>query len=132
MKTKTMEEVDEARLRRPPRRPGGEPVAAMAWISEEELMVELKPERVQQWLELWPQWQLGASGKALQRVRVFPTGAVASAYAAFVTTFAAARSLPVGVNVAGGEVKVILYTRQCSGKVHPLTGAVLDLASHLA
>lgn len=132
MKTKTMEEGEEARLRRPPRRPGGEPVAAAAWISEEELRQELKPERVQLWLEFWPQWQLGASGKAVQRTRWFPTDAVATMYAAFVTAFAAARSLPVGVNVAGGEVKVILYTRQCAGRVHPLTGAVLDLASHLA
>jgi hypothetical protein len=75
---------------------------------------------------------LGASGKALQRARLFPTDTVASMYAAFVTAFAAARSLPVGVNVAGGEVKVILYARQSTGKVHPLTGAVLDFAGHLA
>src|SRR5437764_12514 len=33
MKTKRMEEVGEARLRRPPRRPGGERVAAVAWIA---------------------------------------------------------------------------------------------------
>jgi hypothetical protein len=51
---KTMEEAGEAGLRRPPRRPGGEPAASAAWISPEELVMDLKPERVQQWLELWP------------------------------------------------------------------------------
>ena len=130
MYTKKTPERETSDLRRVPH-PGGEPGDGAAWLTAEELMAELKPERVQDWLEAWPQWQLGSSGRAVQRVRSFPTDTLATLYASFVTAFAAARSLPVGVNVSSGEVKVILYTRQCSGRIGPLTGAVLDLASQL-
>src|SRR5579872_142530 len=64
----------------------------------------LKPERVQEFLTAWPDWTLGMGERALLRSRIFPNPAVASSYGAFVTRFAAARGLPVSIDVQGGTL----------------------------
>lgn len=57
-------------LRRVPR-PGGSGLAA------ERNGVFLKPERVQEWLQAWPDWRLRENGKSLHRAKEFPSRQVA-------------------------------------------------------
>jgi hypothetical protein len=93
--------------------------------------IDLKPERIQIWLESFPAWRLGADDRTLHRAKSFPTAAVAAQYGVFVTGLAAALSLPVRVSIAGGEVELALYSGCRCGKTAPLTGAVLGLAEQI-
>lgn len=104
-------------------------------LSEMALIVgpdwELKPERVQKFLEAWPDWTLGMEGRAILRTRIFPNPAVASSYGAFVTRFSTARGLPVSIDVQGGTLQIALFSRRDDEGFQPLTEAVLQLAESL-
>ena len=93
--------------------------------------IDLKPERIQIWLESFPTWRLGAADRTLHRTRSFPTPAVAAQYGVFVTGLAAALSLPVRVSIAGGEVELALYSGCRRGKTAPLTEAALGFAEQI-
>jgi len=92
---------------------------------------ELKPERVQKFLEAWPDWTLGMGGRAVLRTRIFPNPAVASSYGAFVTRFATAHGLPVSIDVQGGTLQIALFSPRDDQGFSPLTEAVLQLAESL-
>lgn len=92
---------------------------------------ELKPERVQKFLEAWPDWTLGMEGRALLRTRVFPNPTVASSYGAFVTRFATAHGLPVAIDVQRGKVQIALFSPRDDERLQPLTEVVLQLAEAL-
>lgn len=92
---------------------------------------ELKPERVQKFLEAWPDWTLGMGDRALLRTRIFPNPAVASSYGAFVTRFATAHGLPVSIDVNGGKVQIALFSPSDDERLLPLTEIVLQLAEAL-
>jgi hypothetical protein len=93
--------------------------------------IDLKPERVQVWLESFPAWWLGADGRTLHRAKSFPTPIVAAQYGAFVAGLAGALSLPVRVGLAGGEVEMALFSGRRCGKAAPLTEAVLGFAEQI-
>jgi hypothetical protein len=92
---------------------------------------ELKPERVQKFLEAWPDWTLGMEGRSLLRTRVFPNPTVASSYGAFVTRFATAHGLPVSIDVQRGKVQIALFAPSDDESLQPLTEVVLQLAEAL-
>jgi hypothetical protein len=107
---------------------GGEP-SEMALVTESGLF--LKPERVQEFLDAWPDWTLGMAGRAVLRTRVFPNPTVASSYGAFVTRFASAHGLPVSIDVQSGKVQIALFSPRNDEGFQPLTEAVLQLAEAL-
>jgi hypothetical protein len=129
--TRTMEV--KAELRRLPR-PGGEGVG----VAETALLTlpgdlgdELKPERVQEWLQARPEWHLSPAGKVLHGSRAFPTCEAATHYSAFVTSLAAALALPVKVKVADYRVELSLFSPRHGRRFNPLTEAVLDFATRI-
>jgi|SRR4051794_38285311 hypothetical protein len=93
--------------------------------------IDLKPERVQEWLLSWPAWSLGSAGRTLHRTRELPTADVAAQYGAYVTGLAGSLSLPVRVSIVGGKVEMVLFSGRHCGRVTPLTQSVLDFATHL-
>ncbi len=107
---------------------GGEP-SEMALVMGSGLF--LKPERVQEFLDAWPDWTLGMAGRAVLRTRVFPNPTVASSYGAFVTRFASAHGLPVSIDVQSGKVQIALFSPRNDEGFTPLTEAVLQLAESL-
>ena len=105
-----------AELRRPPR----------------PILNELKSERVQEMLKAMPGWKMLADGKAIHRIREFPSACTASAFAAFVTHFAGSRKQAVNVVVAGRRVTLVLPgTARPRGAFGGLTRAVLAFAQTL-
>lgn len=126
-------------LRRPRRPPGGEEgdlLVATQALSGEPLkpatvQERLRQEHAQEVLQALPGWRMTADGKALHRTRELPTPAVASLFSAYVTGLAGALSLPVAVNVCGGQVMVTLHARRSHGRLVIVTDAVLDLARRL-
>jgi pterin-4a-carbinolamine dehydratase len=96
------------------------------------LISELKPERVQEWLAAHPEWSLEASGKALRRVRSFPSASSAAHFASFVSGLASAMEMPALLKVAGDTVHISLYSPQEQEQcLSPLTENVLALAGHV-
>jgi hypothetical protein len=93
--------------------------------------LDLKPERVQEWLRAWPDWSVGKTGKTLHRTRVLPTADAAAQYGAYVTSLAGALSLPVRVSVVDGKVGLVLFSGRTESRFRPLTQAVLDFAATL-
>jgi pterin-4a-carbinolamine dehydratase len=91
----------------------------------------LRQEYAQEVLQALPGWRLTADGKALHRAKELPSPAIASLYSAYVTGFAGALSLPVAVNVSGGQVMVTLHARRNHGRLTAVTDAVLDFARRL-
>jgi hypothetical protein len=131
----TQKTVVTTKVRRVPHPGGGGEATAEAvpaeLIAGGEEDLDLKPERVQEWLQAWPAWKLTATGKMIHRVRAFPTSEVAAHYGAFVTGLAGALALPVQVNIAEGQVKLSLYAGRRQGRLAPLTEAVLAFATQL-
>jgi hypothetical protein len=138
------------RLRRPPRPNGdaetnlkpervqkeGDLLLAAQALAGEPLKPATQQERLRQEyalavLQALPGWRMTADGKALHRVRELPSPAVASLYTAYVTGYAGALSLPVAVNVCGGQVMVTLHARRNHGRLTTVTDAVLDFARRL-
>jgi hypothetical protein len=115
-------------LKRLPHPQGGGPEEL---ISGDEEDLDLKPERVQEWLRARPDWQLEGKGRMLRRARTFPTREVAAQYSAFVTGLAGALALPVKVDVLDGEVTLWLYSGRRGNRCNPLTENVLGFADQL-
>lgn len=101
-------------LRRPPRPPE-----------------RLKAERVQLWLESKPEWRLNYNGTALSRMLDFPGAQVATAYAAFVSSFAAAVNVPLTVGIHGGRVITRVHAPAPLGCHDDSTDLVLGFAEML-
>ena len=95
------------------------------------LQARLKSERVQEMLKALPGWRLQPGGKAINRVKAFPTPEVARQYSSFVACYAGAVGLPVLMNVAGGQVLVTLHAPRSRGRAGLLTEAVVDFARRL-
>jgi hypothetical protein len=112
-------------LRRVPR-PGGS-----GELAAEGDVVFLKPERVQEWLQAWPDWRLHANGKSLHRTRELPSRRVAERYGTFVTALAGALGQPMRVSFVDGKVDLSLYSNRDRGRFDPLTETVLRLAAQL-
>lgn len=112
-------------LRRVPRPGGPGELAAQGDI------VFLKPERVQEWLQAWPDWRLHANGKSLHRAKEFPSRRVAERYGTFVTALAGALGQPLRVSFVDGKVDLSLYSFRDRGRFDPLTETVLTLATQL-
>jgi hypothetical protein len=123
--TKVMEMTTE--LKRPPHSQGGAPEELIAGDE----ILDLKPERVQEWLLARPDWQLDGKGRMIRRVRTFPTREVAARYSAFVTGLAGALALPVKVDVYDGEITLWLYSGRRGSRCNPLTENVLGFADQL-
>ena len=116
--------------------PEGDPEDLKSERVQEPLMASVVQERISQerlqaWLLGRPGWQMAASGKAIQRTKAFPAPEIAAQYNAFVTAYAGALSLPVAVNVLGGQVEVTLHARREHGRLAPLTESVLILAEQI-
>ena len=91
----------------------------------------LKAERVQLWLESRPEWRLNSNGRAVSRKLDFPGPQVATAYAAFVSSFAAAVNVPVTVGVHGGRVITRVHAPAPLGCHDDSTDLVLGFAGML-
>ena len=116
--------------------PEGDPEDLKSERVQEPLMASvvqerLSSERLQAWLVGRPGWQMASSGRAIQRMKAFPTPEVAAQYSAFVTGYAGVLGLPVAVNVLGGQVEVTLHARREHGRLSPLTEPVLVLAEQI-
>jgi pterin-4a-carbinolamine dehydratase len=95
------------------------------------LQARLKSERVQELLKALPGWRLQPGGKAINRVKGFPTPEVARQYSGFVASYAGAMGLPVILNVAGGQVVITLHAPRSRGRAGLVTEAVVDFARRL-
>src|SRR3954447_11487391 len=95
-----------------------------------EIHSTLKPERVQEWLAAHPEWSLDSTGQVLQRIRSFPSAAVAAHFASFVSGLASSVALPALLKVTGDTVHISLGSPggQCQA---PLTENVLTLAGQV-
>lgn len=112
--------------------PGGEGVAETALLTlAGDLGAELKPERVQEWLQARPEWSLASEGRVLHCDRAFPTCEAATHYSAFVVSLAMALSLPVKVKVTGYRFKLSLFSPRHGVRLNPLTEAVLNFATRI-
>ena len=146
METTRTATTQPGRLRRPPRPPEEvdplkpervqEELAAALALAGQPLKTttvqeRLRQEYAQEVLQALPGWRLTADGKALHRAKELPSPAIASLYSAYVTGFAGALSLPVAVNVSGGQVMVTLHARRNHGRLTAVTDAVLDFARRL-
>ena len=87
----------------------------------------LKPERVQEWLAAHPEWSLDATGQVLQRIRSFPSAAVAAHFASFVSGLASSAALPALLKVTGDTVHISLGSPGGQYQA-PLTENLLTLA----
>lgn len=124
--TKKMEMAMELR-RVPAQEAAGGPASGLG----EELFEELKPERVQEWLQAFPAWHLGSTAHTLHRAKAFPTAEVAAQYGAFVTGLAGALGLPVRVSIVDGQSSLLLHAGRQHGRYVPLTEAVLAFAAEI-
>jgi pterin-4a-carbinolamine dehydratase len=126
--TRVLELTSE--LKRPPH-PQGDPAAIALELIPGVDDPELKPERVQEWLQARPDWQLDEKGRMIHRVRKFPNREVAAQYSSFVTGLAASLALSVKVKVSEGQVALSLYSGRRGGRCNPLTENVLGFADQL-
>jgi|GraSoiStandDraft_5_1057265.scaffolds.fasta_scaffold17613_3 hypothetical protein len=106
------------RLRRPPHLGGG-------------LVVDLKPERVQEWLAARPEWRLVLRGKGLTRAKELSTVTAATFYGTLVAHLAAVAELPAKVVLCGCRVEITLVSGRHHDGLYPLTEDVLDLAGQI-
>jgi len=104
-------EWKDPRLRRPPRRPGG----------------QLKPERVQEELKTMPGWRALARARGLGRTRRFNQPLAAAKFAAWVAELASAEGHAVTVGVCGSRVSLVLQRRSRNG----ISLALLDFARQI-
>jgi hypothetical protein len=91
---------------------------------------ELKPERVQLWLDANPGWRLEGSGTVLRRTRIFPGQGAALQFASFVSGLATSMALPAALEVRGGTVRVSLGSPRGRHRA-PITENVLTLAGQI-
>jgi len=119
------------RLRRPPRPELDEVALAARGAVDLAVEAKLKAERVQEMLRAMPDWQLTLGGKGIHRVREFPSAEVATLYSTFVTGFAKAYGLPVGLYINGGQVRLTLYACRYRGRLVDLTEHVVGFAQQL-
>ena len=107
----TEERRNGPRLRRPPRRPGG----------------QLKPERVQEELRTMPGWRALAKARGLGRTRRFNQPMAAAKFAAWVTELASAEGHAVTVGIYGSRVSIALQRPSRNG----ISMALLDFARQI-
>jgi hypothetical protein len=118
-------------LRRPGKR-DQDPEALVAQGGvDPDVAARLKAERVQEMLRAMPEWQVTLEGKAINRVKAFPTPAVAALYGGYVIGLAGALDLPVTVSVAGGQVLVTLNEHRECGHLVELTEMVVGFAQQI-
>ena len=103
---------------------------AVATDSQAGKLQRLKAEWVQERLRRTPGWQLTRSGRAIDRLREFPSPRVAASYAGFVAELAATAQTPVNVLVTGGQVVVTIHGN-AARRGGALTLAALELAEFL-
>ena len=119
------------RLRRPPRPGFDEAALAAQGAVDPAVEARLKAERVQEMLRAMPDWQLTLGGKGINRVREFPSAEVATLYSSFVTGFAKAHALPVGLHISGGQLRLTLHACRYRGRLVGLTEHVVGFAQQL-
>jgi hypothetical protein len=119
------------RLRRRPRPSFDEDDLAAPGILDPAVEARLKSERVQEMLRAMPEWQLAPGGKAINRVREFPSAEVATLYGSFATGFARVQGLPVSLHIAGGRLMLTLHACRNRGRLVDLTEPVLGFAQQL-
>jgi hypothetical protein len=110
-------------------RPGGRGKAPV--LVKEDIVNQLKPERIQEWLQAFPAWRLGPTGNTLHRAKAFPTAEVAAQYGAFAAGLAGALGLPVRVSLVDGQASLLLHAGRQRGRYAPLTEAVLAFAAQI-
>jgi pterin-4a-carbinolamine dehydratase len=108
---RTQGERKGPRLRRPPRRPGG----------------QLKPERVQEELKTMPGWRALSRARGLCRSRRFNQPLAAAKFAAWVAELASAEGHAVTLGVRGCHVSLVLQRPSRNG----ISLALLDFARQL-
>lgn len=91
----------------------------------------LKAERVEEKLREAPGWQVASQGRAIDRVREFPTPEVAALFGAYAMGYAGVKKLPVTVNLAEKYVLVTLHARSPNGRFDGLTDALFEVAKQL-
>jgi pterin-4a-carbinolamine dehydratase len=116
----------ELNVRRPPRRDFGEdkPLSVRLRLKAERVQL------VQSRLKAMPGWELVNDKAAIQRVKEFPGPRVTTAYAAYVTEFAAASKMPVSVLLSGNRAVVTLRGIGLN-RSREATVALLDFAAAL-
>jgi pterin-4a-carbinolamine dehydratase len=90
----------------------------------------LEAEKVQERLRRIPGWQLIRGGRAIDRLREFPSSRVAVAYAGFVAELAATVQAHVDVLVTRGQVVVTIHGN-AARRGGALPQAALELAEFL-
>jgi pterin-4a-carbinolamine dehydratase len=116
------EGVEELRPRRP--------VEQSRLIKAAGVQQRLKAERVQGALKAMPGWKLTVEDKAIDRVYSFPSAALASAFAGYVTEAARLSETPVDLSFAGATL-VVTLSAPLRGGGRGVTENVLTFAKQL-
>jgi hypothetical protein len=95
------------------------------------IVLQLKPERVQEWLTARPDWRLTLNGKGLARVKELSTVGAAAFYGTLIAHLAEAAALPAKVVLCGCRVEVTLIAGRHHDGLYPLNEDVLDLAGQI-
>jgi len=100
-------------------------------MSKMQVVMRLKPERVQQLLDGLPGWRLRQDGSGIENVRSFNNPKAARAFVGHVCKLAEIRRQPVNVRLAGKQVSITLQGHPAKGCVGGINGAVFNLASQI-
>lgn len=116
------EVVEELRPRRPVEQ--AQPIKAAG------VQQRLKAERVQDALKVMPGWRLTAEDCAIDRAYAFPSAALASAFAGYVTEAARLSEMPVDLSLAATTL-VVTLSAPLRGGGRGVTENVLAFAKQL-
>jgi pterin-4a-carbinolamine dehydratase len=96
-----------------------------------QVVMRLKPERVQQLLLRLPGWRLRQDGRGIENVRSFNSGKAARSFVGHVCKLAEIRRQPVNVRLAGKQVSITLQGHPAKGCIGGINGAVFNLAGKI-
>jgi pterin-4a-carbinolamine dehydratase len=96
-----------------------------------QVVMRLKPERVQELLNALPGWRLRQDGWGLENVRSFTSGKAARSFVGHVCKLAESRRQPVNVRLAGKQVSITLQGHPAKGCTGGINGAVFNLADKI-
>lgn len=103
----------------------------MSEIEMQQVVIRLKPERVQQLLAKLPGWRLRQDGRGIENVRSFTSARAVRSFVSHVCKLAEVRNQPVAVRLAGKQVTITLQGHPAKGCTGGINGAVFNLAGKI-
>lgn len=111
--------------------PAALPEGKLVKVRRKPAVERLKAERVEEKLRDTPGWRVASAGRAIDRVREFPTPEVAALFGAYAMGYAGVMKLPVTVDVFEKCVLLTLHARNPNGRFDGLTDRLFEVAKQL-